>query len=233
MPKEIGIMTYGYARISRASQNIERQIRNIKDFDSDAIIFQEAFTGTKQDRPQWLKLIKRLKAGDTVIFDSVSRMSRNADDGFADYENLYNKGINLIFIKERHIDTATYRNALSQQIASTGNEIADTYIEATNKVLMILVKQQIKLAFEQAQKEVDDLHKRTSEGMRTAAINGKKIGRKKGTEVETKKSIEAKKIIQKHSIDFGGSLTDKEVMSMIGAISRNTYYKYKRELKCT
>lgn len=225
-------MVYGYARISKPSQSIERQIRNIKAFDDSAMIFKEAYTGTKQDRPEWVKLNKRLKSGDIVIFDSVSRMSRNAAEGYNEYEQLYQKGVNLIFLKERHIDTSTYQSALNQQIAATGNEIADTYIDATNKVLMILAKQQIKLAFEQAEKEVQDLHVRTSEGMKTAALNGKIIGRPKGAIITTKKSIEAKKLIKKHSIDFGGTLTDKEVMVMIGSISRNTYYKYKRELKC-
>lgn len=225
-------MVYGYARISKPSQSSERQIRNIKAFDDSAMIFKEAYTGTKQDRPEWVKLNKRLKSGDIVIFDSVSRMSRNAAEGYNEYEQLYQKGVNLIFLKERHIDTSTYQSALNQQIAATGNEIADTYIDATNKVLMILAKQQIKLAFEQAEKEVQDLHVRTSEGMKTAALNGKIIGRPKGAIITTKKSIEAKKLIKKHSIDFGGTLTDKEVMVMIGSISRNTYYKYKRELKC-
>lgn len=96
---------------------------------------------------------------------------------------------------------------------------------------MILARQQIQLAFSQAEKEVNDLHYRTSEGIKTAKLNGKQIGRAKGVTVTTKKSIEAKKIISKHSIDFGGSLTDKEVMQMIGCISRNTFYKYKKELK--
>ena len=59
----------------------------------------------------------------------------------------------------------------------------------------------------------------------------KQINRQRGITVTAKKSIEAKKIIEKHSIDFGGSLTDKDVMRMIGAISRNSYYKYKRELR--
>lgn len=224
-------MVYGYARISKPTQKLERQIRNILEFDSTAIIFSEAFTGTKKERPEWLKLLKKIQPNDTIVFDSVSRMSRNADDGFAEYERLYNKNVNLIFLKERHIDTSTYKTALSNQIASTGNEIADTYIEATNKVLMILAKQQIKLAFEQAEKEVNDLHTRTSEGIKTAKINGKQIGRKAGTTITTKKSIEAKKIIERHSVDFGGSLADKDVMRLIGNISRNTYYKYKKELK--
>ncbi len=224
-------MIYGYARISTPSQSIDRQIRNIKDFDGEATIIQEAYTGTKQDRPQWQKLLKKIKADDIIIFDSVSRMSRNAEEGFKEYEKLYNIGVNLIFLKERHIDTNTYKNALNQQINTTGNEIADTYIEATNKVLMILAKQQIKFAFEQAEKEVKDLHKRTSEGMKTAKINGKRVGRQQGETVITKKSISAKQIILKHSIDFGGTLNDKEVMQMIGSISRNTYYKYKKDLK--
>ena len=224
-------MIYGYARISKPTQSIERQIRNIKSFDGTAQLYQEAYTGTRQERPQWQRLLKKVKSGDTIIFDSVSRMSRNAEDGFKEYEQLYNKGVNLIFLKERHIDTETYRTALNQQIASTGNEIADTYIEATNKVLMILAKQQIQLAFQQAAKEVEDLHTRTSEGMKTAKLNGKQIGRVKGSTVTTKKSVEAKKIIQKHSIDFGGSLSDKDVMLLIGDISRNTYYRYNKQLK--
>ena len=222
---------YGYARISRPTQNIDRQIRNIEEYNDTAIIFKEAYTGTTQERPQWKRLLSKVKSGDTIIFDSVSRMSRNAEEGFTEYQQLYNDGINLVFLKEHHIDTATYKGAASQQIELTGNEIADEYIKATNNVLMILAKQQIRLAFEQAQKEVDDIHNRTSEGLKTAKINGKRVGRKQGETVTTKKSVAAKQIILKHSIDFGGSLTDKEVMQMIGGISRNTYYKYKKELK--
>ena len=222
---------YGYARISRPTQNIDRQIRNIEEYDDTAIIFKEAYTGTTQERPQWKRLLSKVKSGDTIIFDSVSRMSRNAEEGFTEYQQLYNSGINLVFLKEHHIDTATYKGAASQQIELTGNEIADEYIKATNIVLMILAKQQIRLAFEQAQKEVDDIHSRTSEGLKTAKLNGKRVGRQQGETVTTKKSVAAKQIILKHSIDFGGSLTDKEVMQMIGGISRNTYYKYKKELK--
>lgn len=224
-------MIYGYARISKPTQKIERQITNIEHYNENAVIYQEAYTGTKQDRPMWLKLMKKVKEGDTIIFDSVSRMSRNVEEGFCEYEKLYNKGIQLVFIKERHIDTETYKTALSQQIAATGNEIADTYIEATNKVLMILAKQQIMIAFEQAQKEVDDLHKRTSEGIKEAKKRGKQIGRAQGTKITTKKSERAKEIIRKHSIDFGGTLRDKEIMHLIGRIARNSYYKYKREIK--
>ena len=49
-------------------------------------------------------------------------MSRNAEEGFALYEDLYHKGIRLVFLKEHHIDTETYKKALSGSIAMTGNK---------------------------------------------------------------------------------------------------------------
>ena len=62
---------YGYARISRAQQSIDRQIRNIKNMYPQAIILQEAYTGNKIDRPEWNKLFNRVQAGDTIVFDFV------------------------------------------------------------------------------------------------------------------------------------------------------------------
>ena len=114
---------YGYCRISTAKQSIDRQIRNIKAEYPTAHIVQEAYTGTSIFRPEWLKLYRILKSGDTVVFDSVSRMSRNAEEGFALYEDLYHKGIRLVFLKEHHIDTETYKKALSGSIAMTGTNV--------------------------------------------------------------------------------------------------------------
>lgn len=224
-------MIYGYCRISRPTQNIERQARNISEYAPAAKLIKEAYTGTTQERPAWSKLCRGLRSGDTVIFDSVSRMSRNAAEGFREYQELFEKGVNLVFLKEHHIDTATYRTALQSSIDMTGNQIADIYIEATNRVLMILAGQQIELAFLQAEKEVADLHERTAEGMKTAKLNGKQIGRPVGAVVVTKKSIQAKAVIRQHSKDFGGTLTDRDVIKLIGNISRNTFYKYKAELR--
>ena len=221
-------MRYGYCRISRPKQSIERQIRNIKSAYPDAVIIQEVFTRTRMDRKEWMKLIRQIKEGDTIIFDSVSRMSVNAEEGFAAYEDLYNKGVNLIFLKEPHINTDTYKKALENNIALTGSSV-DLILEGVNRYLMELAKEQIRLAFAQSEKEVEDLHQRTKEGIATARLNGKQIGRQKNTQVVTKKSIKAKEIIKKVSRDFDGSLNDAEVMELVG-IARNTFYKYKREL---
>lgn len=224
-------MEYGYCRISTATQSIERQVRNILSVYPKAKIYKEVYTGTKTiGRKKLEYILKQAKAGDTIIFDSVSRMSRNADDGVQLYMKLYEQGINLVFIKEPHINTDTYRLAVSQSIDKVGNEIADIYIEATNKVLMLLAKKQIELAFEQSEKEVSDLHQRTKEGIETARQNGKQIGQQKGRKLKVKKAIEAKEIIRKHSKCFGGTLSDMDCMKLAGVV-RNTYYKYKKELK--
>ena len=222
-------MIYGYCRISRAKQSIDRQIRNIKAVYPDAVIIQEVFTRTRLDRKEWQKLYKAVKAGDTIVFDSVSRMSGNADEGFNAYEELYNRGISLVFLKDPHINTDTYKQALESNIKLTGGSV-DFILEGVNKYLMALAKEQIRLAFEQSEKEVEDLHQRTKEGIETARLNGKQIGQKAGAKLTTKKSISAKEEIVKYSKDFSGTLADADVMKLTG-LSRNTYYKYKRELK--
>ena len=76
-------MIYGYTRISTKQQSIERQIRNIKDLYPNVVIIEEVYTGTKiYGRKEFDKLLKKVKLGDTIVFDSVSRMSRNAEEGF-------------------------------------------------------------------------------------------------------------------------------------------------------
>ena len=226
---------YAYARISRKTQKIERQIENLTRAYPDARLYQEAYTGTKTEgRKEFNRMLSAVKPGDTIVFDSVSRMSRNADDGIKLYMELYDKGVNLVFLKEGYINTEVYKESVQQTIAATGNEIADIYIEATNKVIKLLAEQQIRKAFEQSEKEVKDLHERTKEGIREARRKGKQVGRATGTRVTTKKSLEAKRLMQEYSKDFSGTLNDIDTMTQIrarvGTLSRNTYYKYKKEL---
>lgn len=222
-------MIYGYCRISTNKQNIERQVRNILAAYPSAIIVKEVYTGTKfQGRKELDKILKTIRPNDTIVFDSVSRMSRNSDEGYTLYEELFNKGITLVFLKEPHINTDTYKKAISGSIAMTGTN-ADYILDGVNKYLMALAKEQIQIAFDQAQKEVDDLHQRTKEGIETARLNGKRIGLEKGSKLTTKKSLAAKEVIRKHNKDFGGSLSNEDTWKLAG-ISKMTFYKYKNEL---
>ncbi|UWI16165.1 MAG: hypothetical protein [Bacteriophage sp.] len=222
---------FGYCRISTAKQSIERQERNIKAAYPEVVIVREVYTGTKvAGRTEWEKLYKTVKTGDTIVFDSVSRMSRNATEGVELYMDLFNKGVNLVFLKESYINTEVYKSTIEQTIGATGNDIADIYIEATNKVIKLLAEKQIIKAFEQSEKEVEDLHQRTREGIETARLNGKQIGRVAGKKYTTVKERTYKPEILRLSKDFNGTNTDAEVMAFTG-LSRGSYYKYKRELK--
>ena len=243
---------YGYCRISTPKQNIERQVRNIlKEFPS-AIIIQETFSGAKfQGRKELEKLLRIINTGDTIIFDSVSRMSRNADEGFALYEELYNKGVNLVFLKEPHINTETYRKTLQEKKISlnidSNDEATDklmkSILDALNDYIMTLARRQIQLAFIQSQKEVDDLHQRTREGIETARRDGKQIGQQSGRKLKVRKKSPIQELILKYSKNFNGSNSDREVIAIINSsmnpddkskklhVSINTFYKYKAELR--
>ena len=127
-----------------------------------------------------------------------------------------------ILKKESYINTDVYRDSIQRKI------------EATNRVIKLLAEQQIWKAFEQSEKEVQDLHERTREGIRETKRNGQRVGWSAGAKVTTKKSVVAKKLIQEYSRDFGGTLSDIDTMvqirARVGTFRRNTYYKYKREL---
>jgi DNA invertase Pin-like site-specific DNA recombinase len=231
-------MIYGYCRISTPTQSIERQKRNILRLYPKAQLFCEAVSGTKLDgRKELDRLLKLVKEGDTIVFDSASRMSRNAEEATKLYTELFEKGIILEFLKEPHINTEVYKQARDNRIEincdgmdASANKLVSSIINALNEYTLDLAAAQIKLCFEQAEKEVTDLHERTREGIETARLQGKQIGRPAGFRPVTKKSVQAKQVILQYSRDFGGPLKDKEVMKLAG-VSKRYYYIYKKELK--
>lgn len=226
---------WGYCRISTPSQSITRQIRNIKESYPDAIICEEVYTGTKIDgRPKWEKLMAQVKRGnvDTIVFDSVSRLSRSKEEGSKLYLYLCNKGVNLVFLKEPFINTDVYKKALENQLdikLELGDKATEQLMRgifnSLNKYFLQLATRQVELAFEKAEKEVEDLRQRTKEGIEMARLNGKQIGRLAGTKIETRKAIRCKKIIRKRFEIFGGECNAAEC-ARICNIARSTFYRY-------
>lgn len=238
---------YGYCRVSTTKQSLKRQIETIRELYPDAVIVTDKTTGRNFDRPGWLKLYKQLEPGTTVVFDEVSRMSRDATEGFQIYQELFERGVNLIFVAEPHINTSVFREVA--QAPETGDkDLDETLIKGLNEYLMRLAEKQIRIAFEKSQSEVDNNSRRTSNGIREKQRHNQELILKYGSEEEarkdptwaqigqligakltTKKSIKAKEIIRKHSRDFDGTLSDVDVIKLIGC-ARGSYYKYKKEL---
>lgn len=226
---------YGYVRVSTINQKTQRQIDNIKEFEPTAIIYEEKQSGKDiEGREKFRNLLGKVKAGDVIIFDEVSRMSRNAEEGYNLYMELLKNNVSLVFLKERHIDTDEYkrRTANHLQRITSSNEKMDKLV---NGILELVeeferdnLKDNIRLAFEQAEHERQFLIKRVTEGK---ARSKKPQGRPEGSpNIKSEKADHIKKVIREQSKDFDGKFSDAKIMREYLKVARNTYYKYKREL---
>lgn len=92
-------MKYGYARVSTRGQasngnSLEEQRIKLNE-EGCEVIFEEAFTGTKKERPQFQALLSQLKAGDTLVVTKMDRFARSALDGIQIVRELFEKGIKV------------------------------------------------------------------------------------------------------------------------------------------
>jgi len=220
---------FGYVRISTPRQSLQRQIDNIIAVCPTAKIIKEVYTGTTTNRPAWNRLLGKVRKGDVIIFDSVSRMARDSIEGVSQYMQLYQAGVSLKFLKEPMIDTDVYRKAVSESVPMTGTDV-DFILEGINRYLAKLAERQIQLAFEQAEKEVKDLQQRTREGMKASGA-GEKISRTRTGQkyVRTEHLINSIEILQDCK-EFGGKKKDIEIAETLKT-SRMNVYRIKRELQ--
>lgn len=245
-------MTYGYARVSTDKQSIERQITNILRESPSAIIYSEKCSAKTQDREQWKRLLKAVKTGDTIIFDEVSRMSRNEEEGVREYFELYNRGINLIFIKEPLINTDIFRKALEERIESQKINCSDeiyskfmnNIIDSFNELMQDIARKQIRVAFYKAEKERVAISQRTKDILSKEETRQKISNARTGKTYTTPKELFCRDLIIKHSKSFNGSLKDEDLIDLITSklreefpnkegnqtLSRKTFYKYKRAI---
>uniref|UniRef100_UPI001F5BE055 recombinase family protein n=1 Tax=Bacillus thuringiensis TaxID=1428 RepID=UPI001F5BE055 len=97
--------TFGYVRVSSKDQNEERQIRNMKDLgieDRDIFIDKQSDRNIQHENYQMLKRLAR--TGDTIVFDSLTRLGRSMNDVLEEFRYYEKHEINLQFIKEPFIN---------------------------------------------------------------------------------------------------------------------------------
>lgn len=227
-------MIYGYARVSTDSQKIDRQIKTLEDYSTEIIIYKETYSSLTVDRPQFNKLVKILKNGDTLILDSVSRFSRDSEEGKELYFKLVDRGVNLIFLKEEDINSSVIMDQINKALKISLGVDQTELIKATEDyiktILIIQAKEQVANRFNQAEKEIMDIRQRTKEGLERARANGKQIGRVKGSIHKTKRGEDLRLKLVKHHRAFNGSMTDKEFIDAFN-LSKSTLVKYKKILR--
>ena len=151
-------MKFGYARVSTQDQELARQIDALEKYGVDQM-FTEKYTGTKANRPELDKLKNKVREGDTVVIESLSRLGRSTKDLLQLIEEWNNSGIKLVSLKEQ-IDTTT----------------------PTGKLLLTVLS-----AISQFERDITV--QRVNEGLTAARARGRKGGRPKADSKAVEKAI--------------------------------------------
>ncbi|MGE6619395.1 recombinase family protein [Bacillus mycoides] len=151
---------FGYVRVSSKNQNEERQIENMKYLgigDRDIFIDKQSGKNMKRENYQMLKRLAR--TGDTIVFDSLTRLGRSMNDVLEEFRYYEQQRINLQFIKEPFIN-----------VNYSGESTNDVIQQAVQKATLTILS-----AF--AEKERNDIKQRQAEGIALAKKQGKPLGR--------------------------------------------------------
>lgn len=151
--------TFGYIRVSSKEQNEARQVDTMAQQGvHERDIYIDKASGKDTDRAQYQALKAVVRAGDTVIFDSITRMSRSMDDTKREYEWFVDHGVSLRFIAEPMLNT------------DASEKDDDVLKRAVSDIVLTVLA-----AF--AEKERHDIRKRQAEGIAAARKRGKHLGR--------------------------------------------------------
>ncbi len=130
-------MVYGYARVSTKGQakdgnGIEAQIDALSSAGATEI-YKEAFTGTTTNRPEFDKLLKILKKGDTLIVTKLDRIARSASEGSQLIQGLLDKGISVNVLNMGKMDDTPTGKLVCHIMFSFAEFERDMIVERTQE----------------------------------------------------------------------------------------------------
>ena len=150
-------MNYGYVRVSSRDQNEERQIIAMHEFGvDDKQIYMDKQSGKDFERPQYRKLMRKIKTGDTLVIKSIDRLGRNYDEILVQWRTITKqKKVAIVVLDMPLLDTRQNRDL-------TGTLIADIVLQLLSYV---------------AQTEREFIKQRQKEGIAAAKARGVQFGR--------------------------------------------------------
>lgn len=130
-------MIYGYARVSTKGQahdgnSLESQIEQLKQNGAEKI-YQDSFTGTKTDRPEFNKLLEQLKEGDTLIVTKLDRFARSMSQGSELVNELIESGIKINILNIGVMDNTPSSKLIRNIFFSFAEFERDMIIERTQE----------------------------------------------------------------------------------------------------
>lgn len=210
-------MKYFYARVSSATQNLDRQVKLFKEMGgTDRNVFQEKKSGKDfKNREAWLELMEWVNPGDTIVVKNLDRIGRNAKEVREMLLYLAKKNITV-----ESIDQAYLNNFLKDKLA---NREADSLAEA---MLNAMLDTMLEVDLLKAEWERKELRKRQLEGIERAIAKGTKFGRTKNDKFRENFNKIYPLTRDKDSPNY---ISVKEAISTIGC-SKAMFYKMEKEL---
>ncbi|WLR42519.1 recombinase family protein [Bacillus carboniphilus] len=200
-------MIIGYARVSSQSQNLDRQVEDLKKHGCEHIV-QEKISGKNFDRPEYKKMRKKLRFGDTLVVHDLSRFGRNKQEIIQEWESLIEDSIDIVVLNLPVLNTAQYKD-----MEGVGKLVSEIFLS----VMSWLVEEE-RLRIKTAQQE----------GIKIAKRKGKFKGR------QTKYHANATgrdKLVYDNIVSELKKKTSVRDISIKTNVARNTVYRIKRELE--
>lgn len=228
MAKEFAYCSSGCTR-----PQFENQVDSINRRYPNAIVIKELYSKTVTDRTELMKLMAQLEQDDTLIVNSMDRLSRDPEQLLSYYKDLTDKGVNLIFINQPYMNTEVYTSAMKEMTSVDSDSKGAVIADGLQHLLKMQITRILEKSWEDLQKNRNHMREvyKKEAGAEASDAAGGIAGKKK---YESRKSFMVKELIRKYNQGYGGDMNDVQTMEQIreemGTISRNTYYKYKREL---
>jgi len=125
-------MKYGYARVSTFGQDLQSQIQLLKN-ENCGIIFEEKFTGTKKERPQFQELLNKLQQGDTLVVTKLDRFARSTVDGIQTIKMLFEKGVKVHVLNMGLVENTPTGRLIFNILSSFAEFERDMIVERTQE----------------------------------------------------------------------------------------------------
>ncbi|MBR6646767.1 MAG: recombinase family protein [Clostridia bacterium] len=154
-------INYGYVRVSTAEQNEGRQLIALNELNIPIKIYTDKLSGKDFERPQWKKLMKRLKEGDVLYVKSIDRLGRNYEE-ILEHWRIITKQVkaDIVVLDMPLLDTRKEKNLI-------GTFIADIVLQLLSFV---------------AENERQNIKQRQAEGIAAAKARGVRFGRPESKE---------------------------------------------------